>query len=113
MPTLIIGCRLPNGLILDLGDNKTPSVELAGQRQAQARSPIVTLGEDDYGTTVVDVSFWEAFKKRVGPDFAPITSGAIFEAKNTKEATAIHKDIKGKKTGHEPLEQEVGDIKKA
>lgn len=113
MSTITIGCRLPSGIILDLGDSKTPPVELAGQRQAQARSSIITLSEEDYGTTVVDVSFWEAFKKRVGPDFAPITSGAIFEAKNTKEAAAIHKDIKGKKTGHEPLEQEVGDIKKA
>jgi hypothetical protein len=113
MSKITIGCRLPSGLVLDLGDPTVPSVELAGQRQTQARSPIVLLSEEDYGTTEVDASFWDAFKKRVGPDFAPIKSGAIFEAKNEKEAKAIHKDIKGKKTGHEPLEQETSEIKKA
>ena len=113
MSTVTIGCRLPSGLILDLGDQKTPPVELEGQRQAQARSKIVLLSEDDYGTTEVDQSFWEAFMARVGPDFAPVKSGAIFVAKNEKEAKAMHKDLKGQKTGHEPLPQEVGEIKKA
>lgn len=113
MSTVTIGCRLPCGLIIDLGDNKTPSVELAGQRQAQERSKIITLSNEDYGTTEVDASLWEAFKARVGPDFAPIKSGAVFEAKTEKEAKAVHKDLKAKKTGHEPLEQEIGEIKKA
>lgn len=106
MPNITIGCRLPSGIILDLGDNTTPPVELAGQRQAQARSKIITLTDDDYGTTEVDASFWGAFVKRVGPEFAPIKSGAIFVAKNEREAAAIAKDLKGKKTGHEPLPQE-------
>lgn len=113
MSTITIGCRLPSGLVLDIGDDKNTKVELAGQRQAQARSKIVLLSEDDYGTTEVDESFWEAFCKRVGPDFAPLKSGAIFVAKNEKEAKAKHKDLKGQKTGHEPLPQETGDIKKA
>lgn len=113
MSTVTIGCRLPSGLILDLGDPTKPTVELAGQRQAQARSTMILLSEEDYGTTVVDQSYWEAFVNRVGPDFAPIKSGAIFVAKNEKEAKAIHKDLKGKKTGHEPLPQEDKDIKKA
>lgn len=113
MSKVTIGCRLPSGLILDLGDSSKTVVELAGQRQAQARSPIVLLSEEDYGTTEVDQSFWEAFCARVGPDFAPIKSGAIFVAKNEKEAKAINKDLKGKKTGHEPLPQEDKDIKKA
>ena len=113
MSTVTIGCRLPSGLILDLGDPTKPSVELAGQRQTQARSPIILLTEEDYGTTEVDSSFWEAFKTRVGPEFAPIKSGAIFEAKSEKDAKAIAKELKGKKTGHEPLPQEDKDIQKA
>jgi hypothetical protein len=113
MSKVTIGCRLPTGLILDLSDPTIPVVELAGQRQAQERSKIVLLGEEDYGTTEVDKSFWEAFKARVGPEYAPIKSGAIFEAKSEKESVAVAKDLKGKKTGHEPLPQEVGDIKKA
>lgn len=106
MATITIGCRLPNGLILDLGDPSIPTVEIAGQRQAQERSKIILLTDDDYGTTEVEESFWEAFKKRVGPDFTPIKSGALFEAKNEREAKAVNKSLKGKKTGHEPLAQE-------
>ena len=105
MPTITIGCRLPSGLILDLGIVNATSVELAGQRQAQARSPIILLSGEDYGTTEVDASFWDAFKLRVGPDFEPIKSGAIFEAKNEKDAKAIAKDLEGESTGHEPLSQ--------
>lgn len=96
--TITIGCRLPNGLIIDLEDRSIPAIELAGARQAQERSKIILLSEEDYGTTEVPVEFWEAFKKRVGPTFAPIASGAIFEAKNEREAKAIAKDLRGKKT---------------
>jgi hypothetical protein len=113
MSTISIGCRLPNGLIIDLGDATKPSIELAGQRQAQENSPIVLLNESHYGVTEVDESYWEAWKKHVGPEFAPLKSQAIFEAKNEKEAKAKAKDLKEVKTGHEPLKQEVGDIKKA
>jgi hypothetical protein len=109
MSTVTIGCRLPSGIILDIGPEH-PMVELAGKRQAQEGSPIVILREADCGYTQVDASYWEAFKKRVGPDFAPLKSGAIFEAKSIKEAKAVNKDLKGKKTGHEPLSQEAKDI---
>lgn len=112
MSTVTIGCRLPNGIVLDLGDPNVPPVVIEGQRQAQERSPIIILTEDDYGVTEVDASFWEKFKERVGPEFAPLKSGAIFEAKSKKDAGAIAKELKGKKTGHEPLAQEIGNIKK-
>lgn len=110
MSTVTIGCRLPSGLIIDIGPEH-PMVELAGKRQAQEGSPIIILREADCGYTEVDASYWEAFKKRVGPDFAPLKSGAIFEAKNLKEAKAANKDLKDKKTGHEPLKQEAEGIK--
>lgn len=113
MSTVIIGCRLPSGIILDLGDPTKPSVELNGQRQAQENSPIVILSNDLYGTTEVDTEFWEAFKARVGAEFAPLKSGAIFEAKNEKEAKAKAKDLKEAPTGHEPLPQKTKDIEKA
>lgn len=107
MSTVTIGCRLPSGLILQVGDK---FVELAGQRQTQQRSPIILLSADDYGTTEVEASFWEAWKAIVGAKFAPLESGAIFEAKTVKEADAKAKDLKGKKTGHEPLPQVDKDI---
>lgn len=108
MANITIGCRLPSGLIIDLmKDGKKVEVELAGQRQTQARSSIIILSNDDYGTTEVDASFWEEWKASVGADYAPLASGAIFEAKNTNEAGAKAKDLKDKKTGHEPAKQEM------
>jgi hypothetical protein len=111
--TVTIGCRLPSGLILELA-GKSPVV-LAGQRQAQERSPIILLSEEDVGYTEVDADFWEAFKKLHPSDgeqaFAPLKSGAIFEAKTRNEARAKAKDLQKEKTGHEPLSQETKDIK--
>ncbi|WAX22785.1 hypothetical protein MAJJADAN_00023 [Pseudomonas phage Amjad_SA] len=100
--TVTIGCRLPSGLILEVNGKR---VELQGQRQAQEGREIILLGESDFGVTEVDAAYWEAFKKEVGPEFAPLKSKAIFEAKNEKEAKAIHKEVKKEKTGHEPLPQ--------
>jgi hypothetical protein len=108
--TVTIGCRLPSGLIAEVTNVR---VTLHGQRQAQERSPIILLSEDDYGLTEVDADFWEAFKKRVGPDYAPIKSGAVFEAKNQNEAKGKAKELKKEKTGHEPLPQEANGIKSA
>lgn len=102
MANIVIGCRLPSGLIIDIGPDH-PTVELAGKRQAKEGSPIIILAEPDCGYTQVDASYWEAFKKRVGPDFAPIKSGAVFEAKTLKDANAKNKELKKEKTGHEPL----------
>lgn len=104
-PTILIGCRLPSGILLELSNGA--QVELAGQRQAQERSPIILLTENDYGLTEVDSDFWTQWKKEFA-GFQPLTSGAIFEAKDEKDAKAIHKELKGEKTGHEPLPQTDG-----
>jgi len=108
MSKITIGCRLPSGLKLEVNG---VTVGLAGQRQAQERSPIITLSADDYGVTEVDTSFWEAFKARVGKDFAPIKSGAVFEAKNTNDIKAKAKDLKGEKTGFEAMDKETKEVK--
>lgn len=108
--TVTIGCRLPSGLVLEVNDKRVP---IAGQRQAQEGRPIILLSQDDVGFTEVDADFWEAFKKRVGPEFAPIKSGAVFEAKNPGEAKAKARELKKEKTGVEPLPQEAPGIKSA
>lgn len=107
MSTVTIGCRLPTGLILQVGEK---FVELEGQRQTQKRSPVILLTPDDYGVNEVDAAFWEAWVTQVGTDYAPLKSGAIFEAKSAKEADAKAKDLKSKKTGHEPLSQDAKGI---
>lgn len=109
--TVTIGCRLPNGLILEIAGKG--QVELAGQRQAQARSPIILLSEDDYGVTEIDADFWEAWKKQVGPDFAPLKSQAIFEAADEKSVKSRVRELAKEKTGHEAMPQNAKGIEKA
>ena len=112
MAVVTVGCRLPSGLEIQVGDKK---IELAGQNQRykELGIEIILLKDEDYGTTEVDASFWEAWKQIVGQDFAPLKSGAIFESKNATEAKAQAKDLKEKKTGHEPMPQSDGAIKAA
>lgn len=110
--TITIGCRLPSGIVLELPGK--PHVHLNGQRQAQERSRIILLSEDDYGLTEVDADFWAEWKRVYGGSgdnmFAPLKNGAIFEAKNASEAKAVQKELKNEKTGHEPMPQAQGNI---
>jgi len=110
MPTLTIGCRLPNGLVLEIPDHAP--VTLKGQKAAQAESPIILLSERDCGYTDVDEGFWAEWK-RLYKNFQPLTSHAIFEAKNRNDAKAVHKELKGEKTGHEPMPQNGPGIEKS
>jgi|WetSurMetagenome_2_1015567.scaffolds.fasta_scaffold1848434_1 hypothetical protein len=110
MAFVIIGCRLPNGLTLELPGK--PPVVLNGQNSAQAGRPIILLSEDDCGYTEVDADFWQAWKAAY-KGFAPLESNAIFEAKNKTDAKSIAKELKKEKTGHEPLPQKTGEISKA
>ena len=109
MTTIIIGCRHPSGLVIEAAGQV---ITLEGQRQAQERSPIIILSEDDYGTTEVDGAVWEAWKKQVGADFAPLKSGMLFEAKSEKDAKAKARDLKDEKTGHEAMPQNDGKVSK-
>lgn len=112
MAVVTVGCRLPSGLEIQVVDKK---IELAGQNQRykELGIEIILLKDDDYGTTEVEASFWEAWKQIVGQDFAPLKSGAIFESKNATEAKAQAKDLKEKRTGHEPMPQTDGNVKAA
>lgn len=111
MATVTIGCRLPNGIILELDSGH--KVALNGQNSAQARSPIILLTEEDCGYTEVDAEFFAAWKKQVGEDFAPLRSLAIFEAKNQRDAEAVQREVKKEKTGHEPMPQKSKDVEAA
>ena len=110
MATVTIGCRLPNGLIIELEGK--PPVKLNGQNSAQANSPIIMLSPADCGYTEVDADFWQAWKTAY-KGYQPLESQAIFEAKNSSDAKAIHREIKNEKTGLEPMPQTDGKIEKA
>lgn len=116
MANVTIGCRLPNGIILDLYADSgaiLKSVELAGANSA-VDSDIVILQPRHCGYTEVDAGFWEAWVAK-NPEFAPFKSGAIFMAKDERSAKAMNKELQTEKTGFEaaPQTDSNGKIKSA
>lgn len=103
--TVIIGCKLPNGIVIEHPLDPAVKVELAGLNKA------LIIGAD-YATTEVDSEFFELWAS-THKDFGPVKSGAIFVAKNRDEAKAKAKELKNEKTGFEKMPQEVGDLKPA
>ena len=103
--TVLIGCKLPHGLILDHPLDVSKKVELAGLNKA------IIIGAD-CATTPVDGEFWETWKT-VHKDFPALKSGAIFEAKDAASAKAKAKELKDEKTGFEPMPQEAQGVKPA
>lgn len=101
--TVIIGCRLPQGIILDHPLAPEKKVELKGKNKA------LIIGAE-YSTTEVDGEFWEAWKT-VHADFPALKSGAIFEAKNVTEAASVAKELEGEVTGFEPMAQNTQGVK--
>lgn len=103
--TVIVGCKLPNGVVLECvgNDGKVVKVTLAGVNSSKI------IGAT-HGETVVEADFWASWKK-ANERFVPFQSGAIFEAKTSKDAAAKAKDTS--KTGLEPLPQEAMGVKPA
>ena len=104
----IIGCRLPNGIILEHPLNPAKKVVLRGLNKAL----IIGAG---YATTPVDADFWEHWKM-VHKDFKALKAGAIFEAGTVEDAEAIAKEVAAEKTGFEKMAKTpkgMGDLKPA
>lgn len=102
MAKLVIGCKLPNGLTLVHPKQKGVRVTLAGLNSARI------IGAT-YVTTEVEQDFWDSFKA-AHSDFAPIKTGAIFEARSGTEAQAKAKELKDEKTGLEPIQQDAAGV---
>ena len=99
--TVLIGCRLPNGLVLHHPQNRELTVKLIGTSSAPTEGGLY-LPPKLYATTEVDAEFWAAWKAAyVG--FAPLKNRAVFEAKSEQEATAKAKDAKTERTGFEQM----------
>ena len=103
--TVIVSCKLPHGIILDHPLDPTKSVELAGLNSSQI------IGAT-HATTEVDAEFWDLWKT-TNAEFAPLVSGAIFEAKDLADAKAKAKERAKEKTGFEQMPQEGQGVDKA
>lgn len=103
---MIIGCRLPNGIVLEHGNRK---VTLDGLNKATIKGATYTINR-------VDRDFWQAWIKD-HKDFGPVKSGAIFEAGSESDAKAIAAERKDETTGFEPMrtdgkDKRAGGVKK-
>lgn len=105
MAIVTIGCRLPNGLVLEHPDDKTKKVTLSGKNKA-------TIIGTDYALTPVDSDFWDRWME-VHSGFPALKSNAIFVAKNPNDAHAIAKEVAKERTGFEPMKQDSSGVKTA
>ncbi len=90
---VLIGSKLPNGLIIDTHSGK--KAEISGLNKA------VIIGAD-HVTTEIDADVWGEWKTQ-NPTYPALINGFIFEAANQTEAKAKAKDTD--KTGLEPMPQ--------
>ena len=102
--TVLIGCKLPNGVVLQHPHEPSKKVVLNGINKALIKGA-------NYATTDVDKDFWEAWVSD-HIDFAPLRIGAIFMAKDAASANSIAKELDKVKTGFEPMSQKTSKIEK-
>jgi len=91
MANVIVGCKLPHGLIIKTGGK---SVTLNG-----ANSSRIIGG---YGLTPVDKDFFDAWKAEYAT-FTPLKDGLIFEQANERSAVSQAKEQEEITSGLEPL----------
>lgn len=92
---VLVGCRLPHGLVLESPVNPDFKVTLKGLN----RSKIIGA---TYVTTEVNAEFWELWSAS-NANFPALKNGAIFVAKNERELNAVNNALSAFKTGFEPM----------
>ena len=99
---VIIGCKLPNGIILEVGDKK---------QVVKGLNSIVIIGAT-HATTEINAEFYAAWLED-HKDFPAVKSGALFVARSFEEVKKVAEEMKDEKTGFEPMAQETLGVKSA
>lgn len=94
MSTVTIGCKLPNGIIMQVEGHK--DVRINGWNNN------AIIGADHGLTEDVPAAVWEAWSN-LHAESKLVKGGFIFATKNEREAKAKAKDQKDNKSGHEQL----------
>lgn len=104
--TVVVGCKLPNGLIVDLCD---PGVNEHGQKiMIPRRQPVTFKGANSsnivggFGLTDVDADFWEAWVKQ-NAKFPALVNGLIFAQERRDRAADNAMDHADAKSGFEGI----------
>jgi hypothetical protein len=100
-----VGCRLPNGIVLEHPLDPNNKVELNGLNRAK----VVGAG---YGVTNVPREFWDMWSS-VHKDFGPFKAGAIFSASSESDVAIVAAEVAREKTGFEQMPQNGMGIKPA
>ncbi len=113
---IVIGCRLPNGLVIEMPNKPDPNGYLTptpreNRVALKGKNRAVIVGAD-YGLTEVDVEFWAAWKK-ANPKFPALAAGTIFEASSANDAAAVADEVKAERTGFEPMQIDGKDPRAA
>jgi ethanolamine utilization microcompartment shell protein EutL len=106
--TVIIGCRLPHGLYINIGDTRTGTAKqilLAGANRSEIRGVDVGLTEVDKS----EADIW--FKEHSEADY--VKSGGVFIMSDEKSAASKAKELKDEETGFESLEPTAMGVKPA
>jgi hypothetical protein len=103
--TVVVGCRLPNGIVLQHPNNPDMRVKLQGTYSDKSESGLY-IPPRMFGTTVVDAELWTAWKDAY-QGYPLLKSRAIFEAKSESEAATKGRELEKEKTGLEAMPQSV------
>lgn len=106
---IVVGCRLPAGLVLHHPADRNLQVVLNGPRLIVADGRQLS---SNFATTEVEAEFWAAWKAAYSE--SPILeSHAIFEAKTQSDASAKAKELQKEPTGFEQMPQTVAGVSKS
>lgn len=98
---LVVGSRLPHGLILEHPADPKNTVEILGKNKTQI------IGAE-YMTTRVDAEFMNAWLA-ANKEFGAVKSGALFVVKSENDAVAAAKEVAEQETGFEPMRTDGKD----
>ena len=96
--TVVVGCKLPHGFVIEVGkkgDDKYERYALAGANESKL------IG--GHGITVVPKEVWDEWKKRTGHKLVPFKKGFIFAHESEDATHAQAMDQSEAKTGFERL----------
>lgn len=106
---VVVGCRIPQGMILHHPADRTITAKLAG--------PMVVMTDPrkmglNFGLTKVPADLWAAWRKAYA-DNPIVVSKAVFEAKKEEDAIAKGKELQSEKTGFEQMPQNTLGVEKS
>jgi hypothetical protein len=102
--TVVVGCKLPNGLFMELGKVGTDSYQRHRLNGSNAQGALVVPGTN-YGVTTIPKDFMDAWMKK--HQWLPaVRKQLIFVVGDMASAQAQAMDNQKERTGLEPLNPE-------